>query len=279
MLKIKDLNLTVHHQQILQKMTIDFQPGNVYGIIGPNGVGKTTLFKSILGITRYAGTITVNGQPVSDAKVGKLIEYPNFYQKLTVQQNLNLYAQYIGVQQSTITEVLKKVSLNNARNMPFQSLSLGMKQRLGIARALMGNKQVLLLDEPQNGLDPLGIRAVRNLLNDPEIRRNKIILLASHNLNEISRIVDKIVFVNKGEIICCINNLPHANYDVYQKLAPGATPSDSQWQVSPILGTDYWLSTQSSLRSQAPLIGTVTSLENLFDFVITGEVAHNVNFN
>ncbi|EHL98714.1 hypothetical protein HMPREF9103_01368 [Lentilactobacillus parafarraginis F0439] len=77
--------------------------------------------------------------------------------------------------------------------MPFQSLSLGMKQRLGIARALMGNKQVLLLDEPQNVLDPLGIRAVRNLLNDPEIRRNKIILLASHNLNEISRIVDKIV--------------------------------------------------------------------------------------
>jgi ABC-type multidrug transport system ATPase subunit len=260
-------------------MTIDFQPGNVYGIIGPNGVGKTTLFKSILGITRYAGTITVNGQPVSDAKVGKLIEYPNFYQKLTVQQNLNLYAQYIGVQQSAITEILKKVSLNNARNMPFQSLSLGMKQRLGIARALMGNKQVLLLDEPQNGLDPLGIRAVRNLLNDPEIRRNKIILLASHNLNEISRIVDKIVFVNKGEIICCINNLPHANYDVYQKLARGTTLSDSQWQVSQILGTDYWLSTQSSLRFQAPLIGTVTSLENLFDFVITGEVAHNVNFN
>ncbi|KRM44374.1 ATP-binding cassette domain-containing protein [Lentilactobacillus parafarraginis] len=279
MLKIKDLNLTVHHQPILQKMTIDFQPGNVYGIIGPNGVGKTTLFKSILGITRYAGTITVNGQPVSDAKVGKLIEYPNFYQKLTVQQNLNLYAQYIGVQQSAITEILKKVSLNNARNMPFQSLSLGMKQRLGIARALMGNKQVLLLDEPQNGLDPLGIRAVRNLLNDPEIRRNKIILLASHNLNEISRIVDKIVFVNKGEIICCINNLPHANYDVYQKLARGTTLSDSQWQVSQILGTDYWLSTQSSLRFQAPLIGTVTSLENLFDFVITGEVAHNVNFN
>ncbi|WP_081467893.1 ATP-binding cassette domain-containing protein [Lentilactobacillus parafarraginis] len=151
------------------------------------------MFKSILGITRYAGTITINGKPVSDAKVGKLIEYPNFYQKLTVQQNLNLYAQYIGVQQTAITEVLKKVSLNNARNMPFQSLSLGMKQRLGIARALMGNKQVLLLDEPQNVLDPLGIRAVRNLLNDPEIRRNKIILLASHNLNEISRIVDKIV--------------------------------------------------------------------------------------
>ncbi|GEP23313.1 ABC transporter ATP-binding protein [Lentilactobacillus diolivorans] len=284
MLKIQDLNLKIGQKQILRNMTVSFESGDVYGIVGPNGVGKTTLFKSILGITRYQGKINIDGKPINDAQVGKLIEYPNFYQALTVKQNLQLSAKYIGADEAKVIQALKEVNLIHAVDMKFRDLSLGMKQRLGIARALMGNDQILLLDEPQNGLDPLGIKAVRELLNTPAIRKDKVTLLASHNLNEISRIVDKIVFVNHGEIIGQIDNQTDSIYYVYSHTGKITVPVNQQWQISRIKSSNYILTTLNEdqltdliQQFDWQFIGDITSLENLFDFVITGEVDGNVN--
>lgn len=286
MLKIQNLNLKIGQKQILQNMTISFEPGNVYGIIGPNGVGKTTLFKSILGITSYQGKINIDNKPINDAQVGKLIEYPNFYQTLTVKQNLQLSAKYIGVNEEKVIQALKEVNLTHAVDVKFRDLSLGMKQRLGIARALMGNDQILLLDEPQNGLDPLGIKAVRELLNNSAIRKDKVTLLASHNLNEISRIADKLVFMNHGEIIGEIDNQAHSIYHVYLHIGKITLPVNQQWQISRIEHSNYILTTlnENQLTSLIQsfdwqFIGDITSLESLFDFVITGEVNGNVNAN
>ncbi|MFT8402023.1 MAG: ATP-binding cassette domain-containing protein [Lentilactobacillus diolivorans] len=284
MLKIQDLNLKIGQKQILRNMTVSFESGDVYGIVGPNGVGKTTLFKSILGITRYQGKINIDGKPINDAQVGKLIEYPNFYQALTVKQNLQLSAKYIGADEAKVIQALKEVNLIHAVDMKFRDLSLGMKQRLGIARALMGNDQILLLDEPQNGLDPLGIKAVRELLNTPAIRKDKVTLLASHNLNEISQIVDKIVFVNHGEIIGQIDNQTDSIYYVYSHTGKITVPVNKQWQISRIKSSNYILTTLNEdqltdliQQFDWQFIGDITSLENLFDFVITGEVDGNVN--
>lgn len=284
MLKIQNLNLKIGQKQILRNMTISFESGDVYGIVGPNGVGKTTLFKSIFGITRYQGKINIDGKPINDAQVGKLIEYPNFYQALTVKQNLQLSAKYIGADEAKVIQALKEVNLIHAVDMKFRDLSLGMKQRLGIARALMGNDQILLLDEPQNGLDPLGIKAVRELLNTPAIRKDKVTLLASHNLNEISRIVDKIVFVNHGEIIGQIDNQTDSIYYVYSHTGKITVPVNQQWQISQIKSSNYILTTLNEdqltdliQQFDWQFIGDITSLENLFDFVITGEVDGNVN--
>lgn len=284
MLKIQNLNLKIGQKQILRNMTISFESGDVYGIVGPNGVGKTTLFKSILSITRYQGKINIDGKPINDAQVGKLIEYPNFYQALTVKQNLQLSAKYIGTDEAKVIQALKEVNLIHAVDMKFRDLSLGMKQRLGIARALMGNDQILLLDEPQNGLDPLGIKAVRELLNTPAIRKDKVTLLASHNLNEISRIVDKIVFVNHGEIIGQIDNQTDSIYYVYSHTGKITVPVNQQWQISRIKSSNYILTTLNEdqltdliQQFDWQFIGDITSLENLFDFVIIGEVDGNVN--
>jgi ABC-type multidrug transport system ATPase subunit len=283
-LKIQNLNLKIGQKQILRNMTISFESGDVYGIVGPNGVGKTTLFKSILSITRYQGKINIDGKPINDAQVGKLIEYPNFYQALAVKQNLQLSAKYIGTDEAKVIQALKEVNLIHAVDMKFHDLSLGMKQRLGIARALMGNDQILLLDEPQNGLDPLGIKAVRELLNTPAIRKDKVTLLASHNLNEISRIVDKIVFVNHGEIIGQIDNQTDSIYYVYSHTGKITVPVNQQWQISRIKSSNYILTTLNEdqltdliQQFDWQFIGDITSLENLFDFVIIGEVDGNVN--
>lgn len=283
MLQIESLNLRVNKKVLLKNINIDFLQGIVYGIIGPNGVGKTTLFKSILGITAYSGTVQINGNPVNDSKIGKLIEYPSFYKGLTVKQNLQLYAKYIGSNPENIYDVLKKVDLMNSINVRFENLSLGTKQRLGIARSLLGNNDILLLDEPQNGLDPLGIKSVRDLLNNPSIRNNKIILLASHNLNEISKIADRIVFVNHGEILCRIVNKPSAIYYVYSY--GGNLKSTSEWQISNVGNTNYILSSldpekvDKQFPNDVSYVGKIQSLESLFDFVITGRMDNYVNAN
>jgi ABC-type multidrug transport system ATPase subunit len=284
MLTIEDLTLTTKHHRILSHINLKFQENHVYGIIGPNGVGKTTLFKSILGITKYQGKILLNQHPVNDLEIGKLIEYPNFYKELTVSQNLQLFAQYMHIGDQAISQALKRVDLWKVKDKRFADLSLGTKQRLGIARALLGHHKLLLLDEPQNGLDPLGIKSIRELLNDVNLRHHRIILMASHNLNEITKIVDDLIFVDDGKILCQINNQNNAYY-LFKGQFPyfQATVFDKDQRSSTIKETPFILTTWSQKqfqtkypRLQCDYIGHIDNLESLFDFVITKEVTQNV---
>lgn len=206
MLNIENVSLTIGAYTLLDNINLRLDEGKIYGLLGPNGAGKTILFKSILGLTAYSGKITSNNQLLSSCDFGSLIEYPAFYNNLTVMENLQLHSQYLKLQQSDFQSVLEQVDLWGARKKKFSQLSLGMKQRLGIARAFLGTPKYLLLDEPTNGLDPLGIKEIRILLKDKLKSPQHCILVSSHNLTEIAAIADELIFIRGGQIIKTMQN-------------------------------------------------------------------------
>ncbi|MEK4304220.1 ABC transporter ATP-binding protein [Oceanobacillus sp. FSL K6-0251] len=204
MINIKDVSYKVDGKSILKKVNLKLDEGKVYGLLGPNGAGKTTLFKALLNAIKYEGEIINNN---NNMLVGKLIEYPAFYPNLSCFENLKLHASYAQLDDyPNIDNLLKLVGIFNAKDKKFKNLSMGMKQRLGVAKALMGNPNILLLDEPTNGLDPMGIKEMRNLVEKEIRNKNRIVMISSHNLNEISHITDTLIFINNGEIVLEIEN-------------------------------------------------------------------------
>ena len=206
MLQIKNVNLNIGNTVLLFNINLTLEQGKIYGILGPNGAGKTTLFKSMLGLTDYSGEILSDEKPVSSKDFGSLIEYPAFYPRLTVEENLKLHARYLGIKHPDIDNALKQVNLLDARKKLFSQLSLGMRQRLGIARAFLGDVHYLLLDEPTNGLDPMGMKEIRLLLKERLKSPQHCILVSSHNLTEIAAITDVLVFIQGGRIIKVLEN-------------------------------------------------------------------------
>mgnify|MGYP002592931739 CR=1 FL=1 len=194
------------HFTAVDRLDLKIHKGEIFGLLGPNGAGKTTLFKSMLGLTDFSGEILSDGQPVSSRCFGSLIEYPAFYSRLTVEENLKLHAQYLGLKRPNIEAALKQVNLLDARKKLFSQLSLGMRQRLGIARAFLGDVQYLLLDEPTNGLDPMGIKEIRLLLKERLKSPQHCILVSSHNLTEIAAVTDILIFIRGGKIIKIVKN-------------------------------------------------------------------------
>lgn len=206
MLQIRNLHLQVKGTVLLHDIHVTLEKGKIYGILGPNGAGKTTLFKSMLGLTNYTGEILSDNKPVTNRQFGSLIEYPAFYPKLTVEENLRLHARYLAIRNPNLQEALEQVNLWQERRKLFAQLSLGMRQRLGIARAFLGDVDYLLLDEPTNGLDPIGIKEIRLLLKDRLKSPKHGILVSSHNLTEIAAIADCLIFIKAGRIVETIDN-------------------------------------------------------------------------
>ena len=206
MLQVKNVNLEVGNAVLLHNINITLELGKIYGVLGSNGAGKTTMFKSMLGLTDFTGEILSDNQPVSSRLFGSLIEYPAFYPKLTAEENLRLHAKYLQINNPDIRTALEQVNLWEARNKLFSQLSLGMRQRLGIARAFLGNVTYLLLDEPTNGLDPMGIKEIRLLLKERLKSPNHCILVSSHNLTEIAAITDCLIFIKNGRIVEILEN-------------------------------------------------------------------------
>lgn len=183
--------------------------GCVYGFLGPNGAGKTTTLKLLLGLLKpTAGTITIFGQKMTDKNrlsiikhTGSLIESPSFYGHLTGLENLQIVAELKKVPANEITNVLKTVRLYEQRDKKVKQYSLGMKQRLGIAMALLGNPRVLILDEPTNGLDPAGIQEIREFIKELPIIRQMTVLVSSHLLSEMEQMADMVGIINHGRLI------------------------------------------------------------------------------
>src|SRR5699024_11173947 len=170
----ENLNIQIKKKKILNDVNIKFEEGKIYGLLGPNGAGKTTLLKALLGVFRpNSGSVMFQGQdlykePQKDfiSSIGSIIEFPGFYDNLTLWENLVLHLKYLKHDKSStyIDHLLKTVGLFQFREKKFSETSLGMKQRLGIARAMSHNADLLLLDEPTSGLDPHGIKEVREML-------------------------------------------------------------------------------------------------------------------
>jgi len=207
---IETHGLTKHfgRQTAVDDLSISIPAGSIAGFIGPNGAGKTTTLRLLLGLVRpNAGSATVLGCPFTGPdrylpRVGALIEAPAFYPSLSGRTNLEVLALLGGHRGSRVTEMLETVDLSDRAGDRVGTYSLGMKQRLGVAMALLPDPELLVLDEPANGLDPLGIIAIRELLR--RLRdQGKTILLSSHLLGELEHVADWLVMLHKGKALFC----------------------------------------------------------------------------
>ena len=190
-------------------LDLDVPEGSIYGFLGPNGAGKSTTLKMILGLVRpTAGNIKVLGKKMDGAnrlsilrQVGSLIESPSYYGHLTGEENLRIVQTLRGVPEKNIREVLQIVRLDGQRGKKVAHYSLGMKQRLGLAAALLGYPKLLILDEPTNGLDPAGIQEMRELICELPGRFGMTVVVSSHLLSEIDQMADHVAIIREGELV------------------------------------------------------------------------------
>ncbi len=204
-LTIQNLDKKFGNVHAVKNVSFEIKKGNVYGILGPNGSGKSTTLGIILNVVnKTAGNYTwFDGKLDTHhalKKVGAIIERPNFYPYLTAEQNLKLVCKIKGVSYDKVKEKLEVVGLYERKDSKFRTFSLGMKQRLAIASALLNDPEILILDEPTNGLDPQGIRQIRDIIRHIA-SMGTTILLASHLLDEVEKVCSHVVVLRKGEIL------------------------------------------------------------------------------
>lgn len=209
-LMILTTNLTkvIKKKTIVDNLDMKIEKGEIYGFLGPNGAGKTTTIKMLLGLMKpTGGTIELFGKSAADhqleslRKMGSLVESPSYYGHLTARENLETIRKILQVQKSRIDEVLSIVRLTNDSNRPVKGFSLGMKQRLGIASAILGNPELLILDEPTNGLDPSGIHEMRDLIKRLPRENGMTVLISSHLLSEIDQMATRVGIISKGKML------------------------------------------------------------------------------
>ena len=207
--EIKELFKTIDKEEILSDINLQIAEGEIYGLLGPNGAGKTTLMKCMLSLlTITSGSIEIFGKNLQEhreeilSQVGSIIETPIFYENCTAKEIIEIHAQYMGknITELDIINTLRMVGLKNTTK-KVKEFSLGMRQRLGLARAFLTKPRLLILDEPINGLDPVGIQEIRNLLQLLSKEHGITILISSHILSEISQIADKIGVIKNGSMI------------------------------------------------------------------------------
>lgn len=190
-------------------LNLNVPEGSIYGFLGPNGAGKSTTLKMILGLVRpTAGSIRVLGKDMDNSnrlsvlrQVGSLIESPSYYGHLTGEENLRIVQTLRGIPEKNIREVLQIVRLDGQREKKVAHYSLGMKQRLGLAAALLGYPKLLILDEPTNGLDPAGIQEMRELICDLPGRFGMTVVVSSHLLSEIDQMANHVAIIREGELV------------------------------------------------------------------------------
>ena len=208
-LRTKNLTKKYHSQLAVNNVNIEVKQGDIYGLVGKNGAGKTTLIRMIAGLTVPTnGEIELfqetseKGLNKSRVRTGSMVETPSFFPYLSARKNLEYYRIQKGiVEKDCVEEVIKITGLEDAGKKKFKNFSLGMKQRLGIAFAIMGSPDLLILDEPVNGLDPTGIVELRELLIKLNREKNMTIIISSHILGELSQLATIYGFIDKGKIV------------------------------------------------------------------------------
>lgn len=202
-LETKNLTKNIKNENIIKGLSLKVPKGETYGLLGPNGAGKSTTMKLLCGLLKPSeGEVIFKGKPWSRDtlnKIGVLIESPAIYGNLTAKENMLIQACMLGVSENEITRVLKLLKIDKTGKKKVSNFSLGMKQRLGIAIALLGNPDLIILDEPTNGLDPIGIQELRDLIK--RLNENQItVLVSSHNLAEIQHIASYIGIIINGKL-------------------------------------------------------------------------------
>lgn len=207
--QIRNVSKSIGKKLIIDDITFDVYPGEVFGFLGPNGAGKTTTVRMMMGLISITrGGIFINGKSVvkdfekAIANVGGIVENPDMYKYLTGYQNLLHFARmYPNLGKERINEVVELVGLEKRINDKVKTYSLGMRQRLGIAQALLNSPSLLVLDEPTNGLDPAGIHELRNLLRELAMKQNMAVFVSSHLLSEMELMCDRVGVIQHGRLL------------------------------------------------------------------------------
>ncbi|HEP2877902.1 TPA: lantibiotic protection ABC transporter ATP-binding protein [Streptococcus pyogenes] len=204
MLKIQNLKKSYGKRTILNNVNMNIPKGKVYALIGPNGAGKSTIMKILTGlVSKTSGSIIFEGREWSRRdlrKIGSIIEEPPLYKNLSAYDNMKVVTTMLGVSESAILPLLNKVGLGNIDKRPVKQFSLGMKQRLGIVISLINSPKLLILDEPTNGLDPIGIQELREIIESFK-SEGMTIMISSHILSEVEHLADFIGFIYEGKIV------------------------------------------------------------------------------
>ncbi|MCI9541321.1 MAG: ATP-binding cassette domain-containing protein [Lachnospiraceae bacterium] len=208
LLETNHLTKTIKDKDLVSNINLHVKKGEIYGFLGPNGAGKTTIMKMIMNFWKpTSGDIELFGEILTPSsykvlkRIGSIIEFPTFFDHLSGKENLKLHCEYMGYYQpGSIDEALDMLSLTSAADKTVKNYSLGMKQRLGIARAILCKPEFLILDEPANGLDPSGIKQTRDLFHMLNSKYHTTILISSHILSEIESIADTVGIISHGQL-------------------------------------------------------------------------------
>lgn len=207
-LQTSRLTKTIGGKELVRDVDIHVKKGEIYGFLGPNGAGKTTVMKMIMNLWKPTmGSIELFGKPLTPQsyevmrRIGSIIEFPTFYEHMTGYENLRMHCEYMGFyQHGSVETALEMLDLTAAAKTPVKNYSLGMKERLGIARAILCKPELLILDEPTNGLDPAGMKQIRELLRMLSAEQGTTIVVSSHILSEIESMADTIGIIHQGRM-------------------------------------------------------------------------------
>lgn len=207
-LEIKNVSKYYGKTKVVDNVSFDVKKGEIFGFLGPNGAGKTTTIKMILGLLSIdEGNIKINGYDVKKdfekamEYIGGIVENPDMYGYMSAVDNLKLFAKIRNINYSEVYKALELVGLQKSMNQKISKYSLGMKQRAGLALSLLHSPKILILDEPTNGLDPVGIKDLRDILKKLAKEKNTAILVSSHILSEMELMCDKVAVIDKGKIV------------------------------------------------------------------------------
>ena len=208
-LQTNQLTKNIGENELVSNVDLHISRGEIYGFLGPNGAGKTTIMKMITNLWKpTSGTIEIFGEVLTPRsyevlkRMGSMIEFPTFYDHLTGRENLQLHCEYMGYYRTdSVSSALQMLDLESAADRPVRSYSLGMKARLGIARAVMCKPELLILDEPTNGLDPAGMKQIRDLLKTLCSEYGITVMISSHILSEIESIADTVGIIHRGRMM------------------------------------------------------------------------------
>jgi len=207
-LEAASLTKVIGDRTIVDQASFLLKAGEVFGFLGPNGAGKTTTIRMLVGLIRpTSGSVTICGYDIrrefekAMRCIGCIVETPDLYRFMTGRENLEHFARMLGVRNGEILRVAELVNLANRLDQRVGTYSLGMRQRLGIAQAMLGDPKLLILDEPANGLDPAGIREIRELLRSLAAERNMAVFISSHLLAEIEMICDRVAIIHRGKVL------------------------------------------------------------------------------
>lgn len=203
------LTKIIGEKELVRDVDLHVRKGEIYGFLGPNGAGKTTVMKLVTNLWKpTGGRVLLFGEPLTPTsygvlkRMGSIIEFPTFYPHMTGRENLQIHCDYMGYSRPKgVEEALEQLELDDAADRPVGSYSLGMKQRLGIARALLCRPELLILDEPTNGLDPAGIQEMRELIRSLPGRFGMTVVVSSHLLSEIDQMADHVGIIREGRLV------------------------------------------------------------------------------